>query len=466
MNSQSKDAVATANDPDGALGTLQKTESWWAGPAVAGLIVFAVFFLISLMKIGSFTQDESEYHYPNLLNFYENGWAAIFNERYAAANTPLPYLLVAILAKVFGPSLFFARLTTLIVSYLTFLVAKRLLTRSGASPFSVFAVVLFPYFFVNSFVFYAVNFGVFFLLAALLVLQRAPFARSANLLAGSLLAAAVLCQQFYLVVPAAVLLHRWWEFQRPPAGQPRLRFADLVASSALLCLPLVVPMALFVAWGGLTHVNFRVHMVKFSPTNITGILFVIGFYFLPCLVQWRDRIRATHALTALAVALALVGWFRPAYSDIQGEGIFTGLVLHLVNIVQTRQAAAAFVLLVALVTSGLLTIWLIHQSLRGSFERMLFVIAMVLTVPYWMNTQIGERHLLGLMVLLFLLVLPKLRPAQAVVYNVYVGGLGIAYFFSWMFVKFGGGDRGAAAPLKCTVLRNTRLTRPPTAGSA
>jgi hypothetical protein len=36
----------------------------------------------------------------------------MFNPQYSAANTPLPYLLVAGLAHVFGPSLLLARVVT------------------------------------------------------------------------------------------------------------------------------------------------------------------------------------------------------------------------------------------------------------------------------------------------------------------------------------------------------------------
>jgi hypothetical protein len=404
--------------------------------ALLGLGVFAAFFLLSLTKIGSFSQDESEYHFPTMLNFYQNGWAAMFNDRYAAANTPLPYLIVALLAKAAGPSLLLARLVTAIVSFGAFLLAKTLLDRRGASPIAVAALLFFPYFFVHSFVFYAVNFGLFFLLAGLLVLQRSQLVRGGNLLAGTLLSAAVLCQQFYLVVPLAVLLHRLLERLRIPAPQRSGSITGELVSCALLLAPLVVPTALFAAWGGITHVNFRVHSVMFSPTNITAILFVIGFYFLPYLLQVRREIPWGHWLIAFVASLAVVTWFRPGYSDVQGAGLFTGVVLHLVEIVRTRQPLAAAALLTMLVVSGLLTVWTLARSLRDSWERLLFVIASVLTVPYWMSSQMGERHLLGMMVVLLILVLPRFDDVPARWYSALVGLMGVSYFCYWIFIKF------------------------------
>lgn len=412
-------------------------DGWLSPAALLGFGVFAAFFLLSLTKLGSFTQDESEYHFPTLLNFAQNGWAAMLNDRYAAANTPLPYLIVALFAKVAGSSLLLARLVTAVVSFVAFLLAKTLLDRRGASPFAVAALLFFPYFFVHSFVFYAVNFGVLFLLAGLLVLQRSPLGMGGNLLAGAFFSAAVLCQQFYLVVPLAVLLHRLMERLTSPAPLQLGSITGEIGSGALLLLPLVVPFALFAAWGGITHVNFRVHSVMFSPTNITAILFVIGFYFFPYLLQVRREIPVGQWLVAFVASVVAVTWFRPGYSDIQGPGLFTGLVLHLVEIVRSYQPLAAAGLLTMLVMSGLLAVWTLARSLRDSWERLLLVIASVLTTPYWMSSQMGERHLLGMMVVLLILVLPKFDEVPARWYSALVGAMGVSYFCYWIFIKFG-----------------------------
>ena len=408
----------------------------WSRPAILGLGVFAAFFLLSLTKIGSFTQDESEYHFPTLLNFYQNGWAAMLNDRYAAANTPLPYLIVALLAKVTGPSLLLARLVTVMASFASFLLAKTLLDRRGASSLAVAALVFFPYYFASSFVFYAVNFGVLFLLAGLLVLQRAQLGMAGNLLAGTFFSAAVLCQQFYLVVPAAVLLHRLLERLKTPTPHRAVSITSELTSCALLLVPLLAPFALFAAWGGITHVNFRVHSVMFSPTNITGILFVVGFYFFPYVLQVRREISWGHWLVVLVASIAMVTWFRPGYSDVQGHGLFTGLVLHLVEIVRKHQPLAATALLTTLVMSGMLSLWTLGRSLRDAWEHLLFVVALVLTIPYWMNSQMGERHLLGLMVVLFILVLPRFEEVPSRWYSGLVGMLGVSYFCYWIFIKF------------------------------
>ena len=156
-----------ANSWKPATGNINSRQVQWLA-----FVLFALFFLLSLTKVGSFTLDETLFHYPNMINFYQNGLAATFNSQYSAANTPLPYIIVASLAKLVSPSLVLARIVTGVLSFFTLLLAMRLLNRQGTNPYSIFVLLFYPYFFVNSFVFYAVNYGLFFALLGLLALDN------------------------------------------------------------------------------------------------------------------------------------------------------------------------------------------------------------------------------------------------------------------------------------------------------
>src|SRR5262249_2083677 len=155
-------------------------------------------------RAGSFTLDETVFHYPNAINFYENGFDAIFNARYSAANTPLPYMIVAAIAKITGPGLVVARVVTAVFSFCAFVIAVRLLKKHGADSHSYFVLLFYPYFFNHCFVFYVANYGLFFALLALLVLDTNEQGYLTSFVVGILLSLAVLCQQFYLVVPPAI----------------------------------------------------------------------------------------------------------------------------------------------------------------------------------------------------------------------------------------------------------------------
>src|SRR5579872_5270499 len=212
MNIPARVRSVTRNIWNPATGNINRRGVQWLA-----FILFVFFFLLSLTKVGSFTLDETLFHYPNVINFYQNGIGATFDSKYSAANTPLPYIIVAGLAKLISPSLVLARIVTGIFSFFTLLLAMHLLNRQGAYPYSVFVLLFYPYFFLNSFVFYPVNYGLFFALLGLLALDRERKKNGygkegkgywRDLLAGVCLSLAVLCQQFYLVVPAAVCFAR------------------------------------------------------------------------------------------------------------------------------------------------------------------------------------------------------------------------------------------------------------------
>lgn len=402
------------------------------------LLIFVLFFLISLSKAGGFTLDESLFHYPNALNFYENGLSATFNEHYSAANTPLPYIFVAGIAKVVGMSLPLARGITALVSFLAFLIAIQWLKKRGADTLSYFVLLFYPYFFVNSFVFYAVNYGLFFALLGLLVLDKEPLKPLPVLMAGLSFALAVLCQQFYLMVPAAIATSRALAILKRPDTVFLQKLLKISADSLLLFLPLLVPLWLFTQWHGLTHPRFHVHSLAFMPTTITAIFFVIGFTFWPYVWQTRQKITGWALGVSLMAGVLLVALYRPEFSDLQGPGVFTGITYHLLIIPGRLSPWLTTIALVILCGLGLLFYWILARSLATSKDLTLFLICNFLAATYIVNTQIGERHLLALIVFLMLLVLPQLRRPASMIYAAFMAALGVGYFFYWTFIKFGG----------------------------
>ena len=445
----------------------------------AALLIFAFFFLLSLTRIGDFTLDEKIFHYPNVLNFYEHGWEAMFNPQYSAANTPLPYLLVAGLAHVFGPSLLLARVVTVCLSFLTLLIAMRLLKKSGAAPVSAFVLLFYPYFFVNSFVFYAVNFGLFFALLALLILGD-RYGRPDPLRyfgAGIALSLAVLCQQFYLVMPVALVATRMIggiARRKSPAfagggrrtgggrmaGEGQTTGEGWMAAElrmagchALLLAPLVLPALLFLQWKGLTHPNFRIFSLAFSASTVTALFFVTGFGFLPYLLQEAGKQKVWQWLLALAAAVLLVIYARPVFGDTQGPGLFPGITYHLLVLPGPHYAWVTYAGMTLLTACGILVLFTLAgslsrqvfagssvagSSLPAAWDIALFSVCLLLALAYSWNTQIAERHLLAMMVFLFLLILPRMRAPAIGWYILGMALLGIGYFVYWTFFKYGG----------------------------
>lgn len=403
--------------------------------------IFSFFLLLSLLKVGDYTLDETVFHYPNLLNFYNNGWDAMFNGQYSAANTPLPYFIVAILAKLFSPSLALARIVTALISFSTFLIFVKLLESYAVSKYFSFSILLYPYFFVNAFVFYAINYGLFFLALALWLWQKTENEKKASLsrefLTGLSFSMAVLCQQFFIVIPFAIIFYRGLSFFTAKQINRRQSFQQLFLSNLLLAIPLLLPAVLFFYWGGLTHPNFSSHSLAFYPSTVVAILFVTGFYFSPYIFFRRKKIKTVEAIASLFLSILLVMAFKPVFSDFQGPGLFTGLVFHLITIPGKIQPLITSFLMTGLTTLGILVFVELVKSLKSRSDFTLITVVAFLLLAYSFNTQIGERHLSGLMMILFLLLLPRMKETGWL-YPVAMTIAGIGYFMYWYFFKFSG----------------------------
>jgi hypothetical protein len=403
------------------------------------VLVFIVFFGLSLSKAGVIADsDEALFHFPNVENFYRHGLAAMFNDKYSAANTPLPYILVAFIAKFFGPGLLLARIVTAVFSLAAFYLSIRILKLLGAPVYYALGILFYPYFFNNSFVFYVINFGLFFFLWAFYLLKKreASAGYFSDFLIGFLLSMAILCQQFYLIVPGAIIIHK---LVRLIGNKQEWNFTAVrrfMLSSFLLTVPLALPAALFMKWGGLTHPNFNVHSLSFYPSTLVAILFVTGFYFFLFALQSYKQFRIADYAIAAFFSIVGVVRFAPVFSNEQGPGLFTGIAFHVITL---SGKAAGFLPLMAmgvLCFTGVLVCIAIVRRCVSPWEKMTAYAGALLAIGYAVNTQIGERHLLGLLVLMMLLILPGYKKPLITGQLFWMILVGVAYFFYWNFFKF------------------------------
>ncbi len=407
------------------------------------VVIFVLFSCISLLQLalhssGEGIIDEGLYHYPNMENFYYNGLGATFNSQYSAANTPLPYVITSFIAHLSTLSLSVARLTTALISFGVFWIVFALLKVCSAPRYTSLIFLFYPYFFLNSFVFYVINYGLLFILLAFLVIwyAKGKAAFLSDLLTGIFLSLAVLCQQFYLAIPAAITVYRlWWVIrQRREGGW--LQFGSVIGYLVILNIPLLLPLYIFSKWGGLTHPNFHIHSIGFYPSTVVGILFVTGFYFSTFLLcSFRSLTKAEVAIGGL-LSVLLVAVFRPKYGDLQGPGIFTGLTHHIIFLSGKLGGMFPVIVMASLVFSGIMILTRLFRSLSTDWEFMLFLAALLLGLVYACNTQIGERHLIGYMTILFLLILPRLRAKIGLAYLASMTCLGVGYFIYSIFFKY------------------------------
>lgn len=417
----------------------------WENNTIGSILVFSigifiVFFVLSLKKASVIADsDEVLFHYPNVVNFYENGLSAMFNSKYSAANTPLPYILVAFLGKLFTPSLLLARILTCIVSLSTFYFICRIIKLSGVPAYYALVIFFYPYFFNNSFVFYVINYGLFFVVWALHIVKKNEAAPSylSCFLVGVLLTLAVLCQQFYLVMPVAIIFYYFMLLTKKEAKLIGIVTGRFAISSFLILLPLALPIALFIKWEGLTHPNFNVHSLSFYPSTLMAILLVTGFYLFIYLLQSYKNLNWKDVLTSIILTVLMALYFPPKFSNEQGPGLFTGIALHIITLTGEIVTILQFFVMGFACFAGILVFIALFKATSLKGWNMLLLLAIgLLSLGYASNTQIGERHLLGFIILLLLLVLPGFKKPFIAWQLLWMAFVGIGYFFYWTFFKF------------------------------
>lgn len=396
--------------------------------------IFLLFLIISITRIGSYALDEDHYHYPNVLNFYKNGLNAIFNKDYSAANTPFPYIIVFLFSKLFSPSVALARIITAFVSLMTVFIIMKLLSIQKTEKYLSLVILFYPYFFVNSFVFYTVNYGLLFSLLSILYLYniQEKFSYISYFLMGLFMSLAICSQQFYLMIPLAMIIFTIYSniFIR------RLEIKKIIISFILFLIPLILPLLIFIGWGGLTHPNFRIHTISFYPSTIVGIFFVTGFYFFPLLLQNYNIIKIKEILFSILLSFILIIFFKPIFSHHQGAGIFTGLTHHFIYIISKFSNTLSILLMLLLSSMGVLILIKLYKMLHSPIEYFLYFTLIILIFVFTFNTIIGEKHLLPFITFLFLLVLPKTQKKYYRIYLIFLPLLGLIYFIYWYFIKF------------------------------
>ncbi len=365
--------------------------AWAETPAGAALLLAAPLALVALLTGLKFAPqtDELKFHL-GVVQQFGAALPALPWRDYHAATPPLPYLLWALWAQLFGYGLPALRVLTLLLSYAGVLAFYDLARRRGLpGPLWLGLLLLFsPYVFLNSFTLYTVNMG---LLCAVLALRGYLAAGWRGLLGGGLAAgAAIYCRQHYLFLPAGVglvwLAERIAEFagarrgsassSNGPCARPDpsdahkgrcyeerhpSRFWRL--ELALIALPVALFAPLVIAWGGLTPPGFQtLHTLRVNAENVNFLLLFVGVYGAPlALWAWPSVIGWGRRAVWLCAGAPLYLLFPPSYAS--GDNAQLGIILHGLDIVG-RLAGGV------IATAGGLALWanglvILAAGLRG-----------------------------------------------------------------------------------------------------
>ena len=144
---------------------------------------------------------------------------------------------------------------------------------------------------------------------------------------------ALYCRQHYLFLTAGMGLS--WLLAR--ARERRLTPGD-VRDLALIAMPALLFLPLFVTWGGLTPPDFQqLHPLRLTAQHINFLLVFVGLYFAPlAVVAWPAVIRWGRRAAWLILGLPVYAAFRPRYEMVvqAADSSEQGIIQHGLQILQ------------------------------------------------------------------------------------------------------------------------------------
>jgi len=393
------------------------------------IFLYAIFSVISLTTL-NFHIDEKESHLPTVQTFYDNAvFNAIESKGYKSASTPLPYIIVSTPLKILNiaPSLFAVRFANIIISLITLLIFTQLIkTESKNFIYPLLILFFYPYYLKPSFAFFMSIYGLMFFL--IFVYLAKPQSAGYILSAGLSLAAAVLCQQFYLIVfvfYTGYLLYQ--EYITEPGTKSVIHIFYFI-------LPFVLPIIIFLIWGGLVHPAYSAWGTAFSFSSLTGVLVTLGAVLLPYMAFNIKEIKLRELPVLLIFSLLLAVFAFPLWVNQPTIGGISGITFNFLAKVNGYSSVFSFVLKVLFCFSGISSFIVFFRKADNQKSRFIFLLYIVLAIGFSLNRLPSERHMLPLIVTAYIFIFNRINKNYILKYWLgYQVIIGSVYFYYIMF---------------------------------
>lgn len=392
--------------------------------------VYILFATISLVTLNPHI-DEIESHLPTVELFYNSDIiSAITSHDYKSASTPLPYIIVALPLRIFNitPTLNIVRIFNILLSLITLFIVLRLCGgKKNNLVYPALIIIFYPYFLKPSFAFFMSIYGLmFFLLFIYFIEKKTPI----NIfLAGFSLAAAVLCQQFYLVVLLFYIGYNLYKEFLTESG------SKSVLSLFYFLLPFILPLLVFVLWGGLVHPKYRAWGSGFSFLNLTGVLVTLGSALFPYIIFSFKEIKVQGLISVLFLSILLVLFAFPVWVNQPTVGGISGLTFNFLSKVNDYSSVFAFILKLLFCFLGLSSFVIFAKKVEDEKSRLLLLLYSVLAIGFSLNKLPSERHMLPLIAIAYLFVFNQSVKEYVLrywlAYSIIIGSV---YFYYIMFV--------------------------------
>ncbi len=410
--------------------------------------IIPLYLLFAYLSLSTLYPKFDEYyaHLPTLKSIYNgNVIDEILSDDYKAANTPLPYLLIALPAKLIhsAPDLLTTRIINIFISFITiflllYLYRKKNKSPSGLHPagtgnilYFILIIFFYPYFLKPSFTYYLAVYGLLFFILTIIFLTKDGYINLA--LAGIFNSLAILSQQFYLIVPV------WYLFYSIVNTKQSVDIKSGVTKLLIFSFPLIIPLLLFISWEGLVPGNFAQYKVTtalISLSNLTVMTVVFGGLFLFFVLDNYKKIKISWLSVYLFSAILLNAFFNPQWDIISGPGKISGYTYHALEYLNVWGFLPGLFIKIVLSAIGISTLHLLFLSLTDRNDKLYYVLIILFIIGFTFSTPLSERHILPLVILLYLLLFPKIKNKLIIkIWLVTQILIGSVYFYYWIFLQ-------------------------------
>ena len=392
--------------------------------------IYIFFGAVSLIKENPHL-DETDSHLPTLKSFYSSNPVDAFQSAdYKSASTPLPYIIASIPYKIFNltPDIFTARLINILFSLLTIFLFIRLCDfKTNIILYPALILFFYPYFIKPSFLFFMSIYGLLFFMLFIYFVKKSN--RTGYFLGGLSLSLAILSQQFYLVVFVFYLGFQLFNTKKTNFNKDKL--FDIL----LFILPFILPVVVFIFWGGLTHPSYRYWGAEFNIKNLTSLFIVLGSAMLPFLIFSVAQIRKLYLVILLPLSVLLVLFAYPEWVNQPTVGGISGYTFHSLALVGNFSSISSFLLKVLLCSLGLFSLVILYNKGGSDKRKLLYFLFITLAIGFTFNKLPSERHLLPLIAVAYMLTFSVIK--KDVIYRVWLTFqiiIGSVYFYYIMFI--------------------------------
>lgn len=400
-------------------------------------LLFLLILIYAVLGAASLYQskpkiDEYYNHLPVVEAIYSEGmFNYILGGNYLAANTPLPYLFPLGIARTINhkPSLYITRITNFLISVIVVVLVYLLLFKLSGQfiSYSLLIIIFYPYFLKTSFTFYMGIYGILFMLLSIYFIDSSKLRYV--VLSGLFCAAAILSQQFLIILPLALITYRF------VFNYDKKFDIKFLKETFLFSLPLILPVLLFIQWGGFTHPNFRFHGISFQLSNVTAILVILGLTLSPFILFNFKKFNFTEILYAFIFSIFISAIASPVFAEKGGVGKITGITFHLIELTKNFSPVFPFILKVVFSSFGILIFISLFKSLKSDYEIFFIIISLLLFIGFSFTELLAERHLLPLIILLYLLVLSKINDKRLLLGWLSIQAVfGSIYYYYYLFL--------------------------------